>query len=85
MDKQTVSAIAEYIFENRENVTEGFYVDIMKLLKNNYVNGNGLEEFHIFLAQNENPVTQRIISRFFPKQSYFGVMLETLSFIPFIF
>jgi hypothetical protein len=85
MNKQTLVLIAEFVFENRENVPEGFYININMLLKNIYVHGNDLVKFHELLDQNDNLVTQQIKLRFFPKPSYFALVLDFLSFAPFVF
>lgn len=85
MNKQTLVLIAEFVFENRENVPEGFYVNINMVLKNIYIHGNDLVEFHKLLDQNDNFVSEQIKLRFFPKPSYFSLVLDLLSFAPFVF
>ena len=85
MNKRTLILIAEFVFENRENVPEGFYVNINMILKNIYIHGNDLAELHELLAQNDNLVSQQIKLRFFPKPSYFALVLDLLSFAPFVF
>jgi hypothetical protein len=79
---------AEFIFENKENIPDGFYVDIMESIQQYHRNGGDTIKIHKLLNDNKNNVNDFILERldnYFPEHSYFEIGLHYLSFLIYIF
>ena len=53
----------EYIFENSEYFPDGFYMNIMELLKKYHDNGNNLEDIHKLLEENKKVLDQTVYNK----------------------
>ena len=84
MNKCTARKVSELVFENKKNLSDGFYIEFMRLIKEYYYNGNNVEVIRIFLKSNKNEFTEQILL-YFPEPSYFDNALNIISFIPYIF
>ena len=84
MYRHTARKVTELVFENRENLPNGFYIEFMGLIKQYYYHGDNIESIHIFLKSNKNEFTEKILV-YFPEPSYFDTALHILSLIPYIF
>jgi len=60
---ENCSECVEYIFENSENLPDGFYINIMDLLKKYYDYGNNLDDIHNFLEENKKALHETVYNK----------------------
>ena len=84
MYRHTARKVTEFVFENKENLPNGFYIKFMILIKQYYYHGDNIQDIHLFLKSNKNEFTRQILN-YFPEPSYFDTAIHILSFIPYIF
>ena len=56
-----INECVNLIFENSENIPDGFYLKIMDLLKIYYENGTNLNEIYTFLDGNKSQITHELM------------------------
>jgi hypothetical protein len=71
------SDVIQFIFENGDKMPEGFYIQIMDLIKKIYLNehGENLEKIHELLEQNKKVIDKNILNvlkRSFKKKNNFN-------------
>ena len=69
----------QYVFENGDEIPDGFYVGIMGLIKKYYnYNGDNFQEIHKYLDENKttvNPLVLKTIKSYFVKKKQNVVLL----------
>ena len=58
-----INECVSLIFENSQNIPEGFYIKIMDLLKIYYEEGTNLNEIDNFLNENKNQITHEFMKK----------------------
>lgn len=69
--------LIQFVFENGDKMPEGFYVQLMDLLKKIYLNENGenIEKIHELLEQNKKVIDKnvlRVLKRTFKKKRVYN-------------
>ena len=67
--------IIQFVFENTDKMPEGFYIEIMNLLKKVYLKEQSVEKIHELLEQNKKEIHKdvlRVLTRVFKKKKVYN-------------
>jgi hypothetical protein len=67
--------IIQFVFENTDKMPEGFYIQIMDLLKKIYLKENVIEKINELLEQNKKEIHKdvlRVLTRVFKKKKVYN-------------